>query len=223
VLLLRWLGDLLSPPRCASCSDALVRGRGVFCPACSASVERYESTGDAVAFGQYGGALARAIQSFKYEDSPYLARPLGALLRDACRRSRLRAEIVVPVPLHPRRLAQRGYNQSALLARHVADELAAPLTTHALARVVDTVPQVALPRESRRANVEGAFRARCTGCFEGRTIVLVDDVSTTGATLRACGHALLEVGATRVTSVVVARTVPSMLGISSSDDRKDPV
>jgi len=208
----------LSPPRCASCSAALARGRGIFCAACSASVERYEATGDVVAFGQYGGALARAIQRFKFENSPYLSGPLGALLRDACRRSRLRAEIVVPVPLHPRRLVQRGYNQSALLARHVADELAVPLATDALCRVVDTLPQVQLPRESRRANVEGAFRIGRTGRVEGKTIALVDDVSTTGATIRACRHALLEVGATRVTSVVVARTMPSMLGISSGDD-----
>lgn len=218
MLLLRWLGDLLSPPRCASCSAALARGRGVFCTACSASVERYESTGDAVAFGQYGGALARAIQRFKFENCPHLSGPLGSLLRDACRRSCLRAQIVVPVPLHPRRLAQRGYNQSALLARHVADELAVPLTTDALRRVVDTLPQVHLPRESRRANVEGAFRVGGTGRVEGKTVALVDDVSTTGATIRACRHALLEVGVTRVTSVVVARTMPSVLGISSGDD-----
>src|SRR5205085_5468843 len=140
-----------------------------------------------------GGARARAIQRFKYEDALRLAAPLGALLRDACRKGRPEADVVVPVPLHRRRLAERGYNQSALLARHVAAELRAPLATTALARVIDTVPQVELPRERRPINVEGAFRARRT-LVSDRAISLVDDVSTTGSTIRACRRALLDAG-----------------------------
>jgi ComF family protein len=148
-----------------------------------------------------------AIQRLKYEDSPHLARPLGSLLRHTCRRWRVQAEIVVPVPLHTRRLVERGYNQSALLARHVADELAAPLAARALARIVDTVPQAGLSREARHANVEGAFSVAERKVIAGRAVALVDDVSTTGATIRACRKALVEVGATAVTTVVVARTV----------------
>jgi ComF family protein len=181
----------------------------VFCVPCSASVEACESAATPIAFAEYGGALARAVQRFKYEDRADLARPLGALLGRACRRNGLRAEVVVPVPLHARRLASRGYNQSALLARHVARSIGARLVTRALDRAVDTVPQVDLPREARRSNVDAAFRVASPALVEGRTIALVDDVSTTGATLRACGNALIAAGANRVTSVVLARTMPA--------------
>jgi ComF family protein len=221
-VILDWLGDLLSPPRCAACSAALAVGRGVFCVPCAASVETCEGATDPIAFAEYGGAVARAVQRFKYEDSPELARPLGALLCRACRSCALRADAIVPVPLHARRLARRGYNQSALLGRHVARLLGAPLVTGALVRAVDTVPQVELAREARRANVEGAFRVTHAALVHGRTIALVDDVSTTGATLRACRLALVAAGASRVTSVVLARTVPSQLGISTGDDPGGP-
>jgi len=119
----------------------------------------------------------------------------------------VRADVVVPVPLHRRRLAQRGYNQSALLAHHVGRELRAPVVTGALVRAIDTLPQVELPREARRENVRGAFRVVRGGRFVGKTIALVDDVSTTGATLAACSAALIEAGARQVTRVVLARTV----------------
>jgi predicted amidophosphoribosyltransferase len=84
--------------------------------------------------------------------------------------------------------------------------------------VVDTAPQAELARDARRANVDGAFRVARAALVHGRTIALVDDVSTTGATLRACRAALVAAGARRVTSVVLARTMPSHLGISAGDD-----
>jgi ComF family protein len=208
-VLLDWLGDLLSPPRCAACDGRLEGGRGVFCVPCSASVEACEGATSPIAFAEYGGALARAVQRFKYEDRADLARPLGALMGRLCLRNGFRAEVVVPVPLHARRLASRGYNQSALLAGHVARSIGARLVTRALDRVADTVPQVDLPREARRSNVDGAFRVARPALVEGRTIALVDDVSTTGATLRACRNALMAAGANRVTSVVLARTMPA--------------
>ena len=225
---MRLLGDLLSPPRCAACESAVPR-QHVFCAACAASVESCEAgaarSGASpfardddvdpvdVAFGYYGGALATAIRRLKYEDRPHLARPLGELLRGACRTAATRADAVLPVPLHPRRLATRGYNQAALLAAHVASELGAPLLTSALARAVDTVPQVELSGLGRHDNVGNAFIARPRSRLEGRTLALVDDVSTTGATLRACRRALLARGARRVIGLVLARTPSSALGI----------
>jgi ComF family protein len=219
-VLFEWLGDLLSPPRCAACSAAL-GGPAVFCAPCAASVERFEvgpdagAPLDAVAFGRYGGALARSIHRFKYEKSPYLARPLGALLRDVCRRTRVRADVVVPVPLHRRRLVERGYNQSALLAHHVARELGAPLVTRALERVVDTAPQVDLGRDARQSNVQRAFHTRCPPLVQDRIVALVDDVSTTGATMAACRNALINAGALEVTCVILARAEPPTVGNSS--------
>jgi ComF family protein len=205
------VGDLLSPTRCAAC-DVAVSRRNVFCAACAASVER----GDArqrgerdVAFGLYGGALAQAIRRLKYEDRPDLARPLGALLRMACRDAEVRADAVLPVPLHPRRLVERGYNQSALLAAHVAREIGAPLLTSTLVRVVDTRAQVELSGDARMANVAAAFVATAGAWVEGRTLVLVDDVTTTGATLEAARRPLLAAGARAVMGMVLGRTPPS--------------
>ena len=118
-------------------------------------------------------------------------------------------------PKYARRLIERGYNQSALLARHAARAIRAPLVTRALARVVDTPPQVELSREARRTNVAGAFEVTHSTLVRGRTVALIDDVSTTGSTMRACRAALLRAGAIRVTSVVVARTTHTSLGTST--------
>lgn len=223
-MLIRLLGDLLSPPQCAACGLAVSRHH-VFCASCATTVEPCGARDNAthlaagardgelapvdMAFGYYGGALAIAIRRLKYEDRPYLARPLGELLRSACRAAKISAEAVLPVPLHPRRLAERGYNQSALLAAHVARELGAPLVTSALARRVDTAPQVELSGDDRHANVAAAFAVTSAASVERRALVLVDDVSTTGATLSACRQALLAAGARRVLGVAVARTSPS--------------
>ncbi len=227
-MLTRLLGDLLSPPQCAACESS-VPSQHVFCGGCATTVETCGATsthaGGAaiatddevepidVAFGYYGGALATAIRRLKYEDRPHLARPLGELLRRACRAAETRAEAVFPVPLHPRRLAERGYNQSALLATHVAIELGAPLVTSVLRRAIDTVPQVELTSEGRRDNVRDAFVTSSRVSLQGRTVLLVDDVATTGATLRACRLALLARSARRVISVVLARTPSSGLRI----------
>jgi ComF family protein len=212
------VGDFLSPPRCAAC-DAGVSRRQVFCAPCAASVERCSTpregaSCDAVelAFGYYGGALAQAIRRLKYEDRPDLARPLGELLRGACRAANLRADMLVPVPLHPRRLVERGYNQCALLAARVATEIDAPLVVSALTRIVDTQPQASLPRDGRRVNVASVFGA-APASVKGRMVGLLDDVSTTGSTLAACRQALVSAGSRVVVGIVLARTPSSALGI----------
>ena len=197
----------VAPRSDAGCSDA---GRsGASCLRAPRALHSCPPRGEWVAFAWYGGALSLAIRRLKYEDCPFLARPLGQLLRGACRAASLKADVVVPAPLHPRRLAERGYNQSALLARHVAAEIGAPLYARALERTVDTPPQVDLSAEERRANVAAAFAVRQRAAVYGRTVLLVDDVLTTGATFDACRNTLLAAGAQRVMGVVVARTSPS--------------
>jgi ComF family protein len=115
----------------------------------------------------------------------------------------------LPVPLHARRLVERGYNQAALLAAHVARELGAPLVTTALTRRIDTAAQVTLSGAGRRANLAAAMAVTRPNAVEGRHVVLVDDVVTTGATLGVCRDALLAAGASRVIGVALARTFPS--------------
>jgi len=200
------LADVLSPPSCAAC-DARLSERSVFCAPCARSVEAAGAgtSAPAIAFGAFGGALAIALRRFKYAQRPDLGVPLGHLARRAARVAGLTGDVVVPVPLHPRRLAERGYNQAALLGVEVAAELGAKLAALALVRTRDTSQQARLSREERLRNLDQAFAARSPSLVRGRHVILVDDVVTTGATLGACREALLSAGATKVTALVVAR------------------
>jgi len=191
------LVSLLSPSRCAAC-DAPARERAVFCAACAIAVERSFDRG---APFLYGGPVAQAITRFKYGPVPELARPLGALLAAAARERAFSVDAVVPVPLHPTRLFERGFNQAALLARPVARALGVPLRARALARTRPTEKQAELDRSARLQNVRGAFRARRA---MGERVLLVDDVRTTGATQNACAEALRAAGCPRVEWLVLA-------------------
>jgi ComF family protein len=208
-ILLDLFATVLAPARCAAC-DVPVAPRAVFCPACASTTQRPldpASDPHALAAFVYGGALARAITRFKYEGRPDLARPLGDLLWSAIapHASELRDAVVVPVPLHATRLAERGYNQAALLANRVAWRLEAPVRAVALARTRDTPRQATRGRSDRLSNVVHAFRVRQTRAVTGRAVLLVDDVRTTGSTLRACTTALTQAGAASVRTAVLAQ------------------
>lgn len=201
----RLVGELLSPPSCAACDVATARGVA-FCAACAATIERAEGPGEPFAPFVFGGAMAVAIRRLKYDERPDLATPIGALLAAACGRARLEADLVVPVPLHPRRLAERGYNQAALLAAHVARAIGARHLARGLVRRLDTPRQAELDRAARLENVRDAFSVRDARIVRGRRVLLVDDVATTGATLRATATPLFDAGARSVLAAVVART-----------------
>ncbi len=152
--------------------------------------------------------MRQAIHEFKYEGVADLALPLAEWLVAAWHLHRLDADLIVPVPLHPKREAERGYNQSALLARALARAVDAPVAPAELVRTVSTRPQVGLTAEERKRNIAGAFR--CAGDVTGQRIVLVDDVCTTGATLEACGQALRDAGAAGVWGLTLARPGPGL-------------
>jgi ComF family protein len=153
----------------------------------------------------YGGQAAVAIGRLKYGSGAHLARPLGRILR-----SLLPADgewSIVPVPLHPSRLHQRGYNQATLLARSAASGTAVRVAPwQALRRCRRTTSQADLDRWRRLDNVRGAFVA-VPRLVRGRRLLLVDDVMTTGATASACTDALLAAGADVVRVLTLARAV----------------
>ena len=155
----------------------------------------------AYCFGSYEGVLRELIHLYKYGRVKTLARPLGALLAAALPHEE-RFDAVTPVPLHWRRQWQRGFNQSELLARTLARRCGIPLI-HALKRVRPTVAQSGLSNTGRRRNVAAAFRPR--RAVEGKRILLIDDVMTTGSTAAACALALKRAGAARVALLTVAR------------------
>lgn len=193
---------LLSPPRCSACDDALDSPRAL-CPRCARTlVEAAPEADGVVAPFAYGGALADAIRRFKYGDRPDLARALAHVALRG-RRDAWPVDLVVPIPLHDRRLAERGYNHAALLSATIASHLGVPHAPRGLARVAHRRPQVECSRTERLANARGLFVARRP--LPPVSVLLVDDVCTTGATLEDATRALREGGACRVERLVIAR------------------
>jgi ComF family protein len=145
--------------------------------------------------GTYAGPLRDAVVWLKYHDRRSLARDLGLLLAVSLEEQREAwlPDALVPVPIHPRRRRERGYNQAELLAAALSELTGLPVRD-ALERVADTPPQVDLSREQRWQNVRGAFAPRA-GLSPGRRPVLIDDVQTTGATLEEGARALRAAGA----------------------------
>jgi ComF family protein len=157
----------------------------------------------AYCFGSYEGTLRELIHLFKYGRMKPLARTLGANLVSALPRDQ-RFDVVVPMPLHWRRQWQRGFNQAELLARRTARSYGIPVS-NAVRRIRSTAAQAGLSNAQRRENVAGAFQLRNRRAIEGRRVLLIDDVMTTGATASACALALKRGGAAAVTLLALAR------------------
>ena len=155
------------------------------------------------------GPARRLVHQLKYGDRPDLAAPMGVWMARAGDEILGEADVLVPIPLHPLRLAQRRFNQSALLARAVSRCCGVPADVDGLRRGKSTAPQVGLTRTQRALNVQGAFHVPPERriSIEGRAVVLVDDVLTSGATINAASRVLLRAGASRVDVLVFARVV----------------
>ncbi len=160
-------------------------------------------------YGVYEAVLHDAVHAFKYGGNLTLGERLGRLMADHDYPSfRIEDyELIVPVPLHPRRLRQRGFNQSVLLAREISRQRGIPLDFLVLRRIVDTESQAGLKKDERRSNMKSAFSVPDPGRIRGRRILLVDDVHTTGSTLGECARTLLKGGAESVGALTLARAI----------------
>jgi ComF family protein len=219
-----WAGDLAAfalPQRCPGCG-APARSTLLLCEACRAAIPRvsFALCARCLARGRdpagclahpghgvwaawlYDERAARVVQALKYEGRRGLAPGLAAELARVAPPAP-RADLVMAVPLHSARQRERGYNQAGLLAEALAGAIGVPRLAGAIERVRDTRPQARLDPRARRVNVAGAFRVRNPERLRGRTILLVDDVVTTGATFEACLEALGRAGA-RAAGVALA-------------------
>ncbi len=192
----------LEPPFCDTCAEPNVNGQCQWCQEHPAKIDGIRAP------YLFEGPLREAVHRLKYRGWRVAAPVLGGLLAGYLERHGLPAQpldqVLVPVPLHPRRLRSRGYNQSHLLAVEAGKLLEIPVRQDLVKRATDSPPQVeARSREQRRGNVAGSFEA--TTAVKGFSILLVDDVATTGSTLHACAAALKEAGAASVWGVALAR------------------
>jgi ComF family protein len=222
--------DFLFPPHCAGCQ----RGGHLLCPTCLQTMQPLtipfcqhcsiplSFPGTPCAFCQqrhlelhglrcvslYEDSLRSAIHILKYQGQQRLAEPLGLLLAQAFTSYGLRADGIVPLPLHEQRQRERGYNQATLLARICAARLQIPCLENLVIRQRATRAQVGLNAQERQQNVTGAF-ALASGfqvrALARRSILLIDDVCTTGATLEACAAPLYAAGIAEVWGLVLAR------------------
>jgi ComF family protein len=220
--------ELVYPPSCVAC-DEVLPGAGFFCATCEPLVletpavrcRRCSEPGrfaagacprcegrpppftEAWAPFEHEGAVAKTIHRFKYEQRPDLARPLAGLLASTSRDFLKVPLSIVPLPLHTERFRERGYDQATLLSVELSSVLKRPLRDDLLTRERATARQVGLSEDARETNVRGAFVA--SPAVKGLSVVLVDDVYTTGATASEATRTLLAAGASQVFVLALAR------------------
>jgi ComF family protein len=200
---------LIQPPFCERCGrpfDPLAQGAPI-CSPCRRGEFRFDGSRSV---GVFEGNLREAIHALKYHQRTRLAQPLGEMLADGWARfadvtNGESVQMLVPVPLHVTRSRERGFNQSELLAKEVAQAHGFALNTTCLQRVRPTRPQIELKRTERAENVRGAFEVSDPSAVQGKVVLLVDDMFTTGATLNECSRALKRAGARRVYCLTLSR------------------
>jgi len=221
--LFRLLLDFIYPPLCVLCERLLTGQETLVCHSCLAALPRHDEpqlAGDllagalaeplcfvsSVAVFPYHDAIQTLIHMLKYRGYQALAEPLGRELARILPDFELPDQaVIVPVPLHKRRLRARGYNQSLLLAQVVQQHSHWPLWPDVLQRVRPTVPQARLSRAQRSRNLAGAFAVREGDRLHGLTVLLLDDVLTTGHTLNECARTLRAAGAAAVHTLTLVR------------------
>src|SRR5690606_12337027 len=227
----RYLNDLAAlffVTTCAGCDTPLVDGEESICTACwyhlpqtrahedrkNSSIRQLWGKVRIEAAASYwyfreDSRVKRIIHQLKYRNRPEIGTAIGLRYGSALTATAPfnRADIIVPVPLHPKKLRARGYNQSTSFAYGLSQTMQLPVAEHSIIRVRSTESQTHKDRYERYENMLETFEANDTGAIAGRHVLLVDDVLTTGATLEACASTLLENGAAKVSAVTIAKAL----------------
>ncbi len=211
--------SVLLPRLCLGCETVLGPDESWLCPVCMGSVrasvrprkrtlEISRGTSLSISYPlDYSAAVARLITGLKYGDKPGLAGLLSGFMIEGLAEGISTRTVVVPVPVGAARRRERGYNQTELLAARIARGLGLAHEKDMLVKLRSTASQTGLERERRLRNVAGSFGVRPGFCLEGKAVLLIDDVVTTGSTLRDCARALLESGAREVSACVAASSL----------------
>jgi len=190
----------IAPPVCQKCGRPV--GEDGICIDCAYVRYHFEQ---AVSVLHYTPEIKRLIHRFKYDGISYLSRIMGWWMAQAFKqRCGWKVDIIMPVPLHPKRQRQRGFNQSALLARELGRYIGVSVNEGVLIRKKYTTAQAGLNKFQRMQNLQGAFEVREIEAVRGKTILLVDDVFTTGSTVDECSKVLMQARAQRVYVLTLA-------------------
>ena len=193
---------LVMPPVCPLCGRP--QASGILCSDCI----RWKAEIDGIRSPyRFEGVIQQAVYQLKYKNLRSIAPMLAGLLYDLMKLTPVRGDALVPVPLHKSRMRERGYNQSTLLAKELAKLSGLPIIQNSLVKREKSMPQAKSSNvEERKKNVSGVFSIR-DGRLTGKAVILIDDVSTSGATLDACARALKEAGALSVWGLTLAREI----------------
>ena len=194
---------LLKDSCCPSCALPFESEGGHLCFSCLETPPPFRRT---FALAIYRGILHDLVTRMKFRPEERIAEFLGRWLGESITLEEPRPEVILPVPLHSRRLRQRGFNQSAVIARQLSRQWGIPATPFLMERIRETAQQTGLSRVERKKNLSEAFRVLHPESIEGKRVLLVDDVYTTGATLLSAAAVLRDVGVASVDVAVVART-----------------
>ena len=210
--MMKWINAALSilfPPRCAICRK---ESEEVLCLTCLDQIKFSEKSTPFCSVAEYEGTLRAAIKKFKFKGKKKLAQALGNLLIDYLNLplseiNMGKIDMLVPVPLHIKRLKKRGFNQAALLAQVISKYYGVPLAENILVRSKNTKPQFDLKKHERHENIKNAFSVRTPDQIKVKRLLLLDDIYTTGSTIIECLKVLKDAGAKRVKVLTLSRAV----------------
>jgi len=218
--------DLVFPLLCVGCSTPLVKGEEVLCLGCLADLPKTNFTnftdnpvadifigrttvvyGNAFCYFDKGGRVQNLLHQLKYKGRKEIGFRLGLLFGyDLIREKEFQEiDIIVPVPLHKRKQRKRGYNQSVEICKGISDAMNKPMIINNLVRTKHTATQTSKGRYDRWENVSGIFKVKNSTAFQGKHLLLVDDVITTGATLESCCEELLKIPGVKVSVAALAK------------------